>query len=60
MSGNWDLDPTGAGQQGTLNWVTEISGVRDALPPGNGGHGQRALRRQRGLHGDAWWAERLR
>jgi autotransporter-associated beta strand protein len=37
VNGNWDVDPTGAGQQGTLNWVTAISGVATRYLQGTGG-----------------------
>jgi autotransporter-associated beta strand protein/adhesin HecA-like repeat protein len=37
VNGNWDLDPTGLGQQGTLNWVTAISGVATRYLQGTGG-----------------------
>src|SRR6202020_119449 len=37
VNGNWDLDSTGAGQQGTLNWVTAIGGVATRYLQGTGG-----------------------
>jgi fibronectin-binding autotransporter adhesin len=37
VNGDWDLDPTGAGQQGTLNWQTASSGVATRYLQGTGG-----------------------
>ena len=37
VNGNWDSDPTGAGQQGTLNWQTALGGVATRYFQGTGG-----------------------